>query len=469
MAKGSRRVAGAVACVLALTAGLAEAQTSAAAGAQPLNPTQEIARETPEGPALVAGPTEIRIGGYIGVTGIYRSANGGGGTGTSFATIPYGDSAEGNLSEARLSAQSSRLSIRVNAAPAEHRASLAGYFEMDFNGTTPGNVAVTSTSVGFRLRNAFGEAQFNPRFIVAAGQAYTLMTPAKDQLSIWPSDYELTHAVDMNYVAGMVWGRMPQVRFTYRPTPAFNWALSVENPEQQLGSGVVTLPSCCSTDLADQYNTGNNGLAVPNLMPDIVSRVAYNAGKTFHVDAGGVLRVFRHTLKPDADSVKQAGGGGSLNGRVTLAASANLFGQFAYGAGLGRYIGGLVPDVTISADGRIHPVRTYSWVAGFEQRLSTHASIAFYDSGAHADASYSTDTDGTYIGFGYPGAPKADNRNIHEVTAVFAWQPWKIEGRGSMQWTTQVSWLARTPWSVGAGPSSADATLFFTQLRYNLP
>ena len=97
-----RRVAEASGCVLALTAGLADAQTSASSGAQ--NPTQEIARETPEGPALVAGPTEIRIGGYLGVTGIYRSTNSGGSTATSFATIPYGDSAEGNLSEARLTA-----------------------------------------------------------------------------------------------------------------------------------------------------------------------------------------------------------------------------------------------------------------------------------------------------------------------------------------------------------------------------
>jgi hypothetical protein len=167
-------------CVLGLTAGLADAQTLPSSATQPLNPSQEIARESPDGPALVAGPTEIRIGGYLGVTGIYRSTNGGGGAATSFATIPYAGSAEGTLSEARLSAQSSRLSIRVNAAAAEDRASLAGYFEMDFNGTTPGNVAVTSTSVGFRLRNAFGEAQFNRRFNVAAGQAYTLMTPAKD-------------------------------------------------------------------------------------------------------------------------------------------------------------------------------------------------------------------------------------------------------------------------------------------------
>src|SRR5512144_338847 len=310
-----------LALVLLRSTAVLSAQTPAPP-TEPMNPTQEIAKETPEGPAIAVGPTEIRIGGYLGVTAIYRSTNNGGGTGTNFATIPYADTVAGNVSETRFSAQASRLSIRVNAAPSPHRAALSGYFEMDFNGTVPGNVAVTSTSVGFRLRNAFGEAIFDQRFLIGAGQAYTLMTPAKDQLSIWPSDYELTHAVDMNYVAGMVWGRMPQVRFTYRPSTSFNWAVSIENPEQQLGTGVVRLPACCSSDLENQYNTGSNGLSTPNLAPDLVSRVAFNRGKTSHIGAGGVVRVFRHTLKPYTDSVKSPGGGVSLNGRVTLASVA---------------------------------------------------------------------------------------------------------------------------------------------------
>ena len=40
---------------------------------------------------------------------------------------------------------------------------LSGYFEMDFAGTTPGTVAVTSTSVGLRLRQAFAEVQYGER------------------------------------------------------------------------------------------------------------------------------------------------------------------------------------------------------------------------------------------------------------------------------------------------------------------
>ena len=179
------------------------------------------------------------------------------------------------MSETRLTAQSSRISIRVDAPFPEARfRSLSGYFEMDFSGTTPGNIAVTSSSAGFRLRQAFAEVQYGDAFTFAAGQAFTLMTPPKQQLSIWPSDYEMSQAVDTNYLAGLVWERVPQVRFTWRPTRSFNWAVSVENPEQQIGNGLVTLPVCCSADIAAQYNTGQEALSVPNLMPDFVTRLA---------------------------------------------------------------------------------------------------------------------------------------------------------------------------------------------------
>ena len=99
--------------------------------AAPLQPDQEIAKEQPEGPSLDAGPAKLRIGGYVGLRGIYRSTNSGGGVGTNFASVPYADTVQGNVSESRLSAQASRLSIRVDADYPEgtrfHR--LSGYFK----------------------------------------------------------------------------------------------------------------------------------------------------------------------------------------------------------------------------------------------------------------------------------------------------------------------------------------------------
>lgn len=439
---------------------------------KPINPTQEVAKEQAEGPSLQAGPAKIRIGGYVGVHGIYRSTNSGGGVGTAFATIPYEDTVRGNVSETRLSAQASRLSIRVDAdfpeGPRFNR--LSGYFEMDFAGNTPGNIAVSTSGAGFRLRLAFAEVQYGKTFFLAAGQAFTLMTAPKDQLSLWPGDVELTQAVDLNYVAGMVWNRSPQVRLTWRPSKAFNWAVSVENPEQQLGSGVVALPQCCATDIDAQYNTGGDELRAPNLMPDFTTRVSYSPAKAVHLDAGGVLRVFRHTVAPYDEDFKATGGGVSVNARVSATPITRILGQFSLGSGLGRYIGGLVPDASFKGDGSISLIDTTSWVAGVEQMLTPRASMAGYYSGVKAEDNYFTDTDGRFIGFGFPGSANSNNRNIREFTLTGAYQIVRTADRGSAQFSTQVSWLKREPWSIPAsGLSSAKSFLFFAQIRYNLP
>src|SRR5579863_303480 len=89
--------------VFLVLAAVAAAQTPASQPAEPrpVNPSQEVAKEQPEGPALDAGPAKIRIGGYVGLNGIYRSTNSGGGVGTNFASIPYADTVEGNVSEVR--------------------------------------------------------------------------------------------------------------------------------------------------------------------------------------------------------------------------------------------------------------------------------------------------------------------------------------------------------------------------------
>jgi hypothetical protein len=447
---------------------------------RPLNPTQELAGELPEGAPLQVGPAALRFGGYFGLMGIFRSTNSGGGPGTSFASIPYADTAQGNVSEMRLSSQASRLTIRADAdfsAGAENEdiknrrprfKRLSGYFEMDFNGATPGTVAVTSSSFGFRLRHAFGEAQYGDRFLLAVGQAFSLMTAPKDQLSIWPGDVELSTAVDTNYLAGMIWERVPQVRFTWRPSRRFNWAFSAENPEQQIGS-LIALPECCSGDIDDEFNTGSGELRVPNLMPDFVSRLAFNPVRALHVDVGGVLRVFRLKVAPYDDAFTKVAGGGSVNLQVHATPATKLLLQTAFGAGLGRYVGGLVPDVTFRSDGSISPIPTASWVAGIEQKLGTTYSLGGYYSGVTTDADYSVDASGRFIGFGFPGSPKSNNRKIDEITATFGWQVVSSPTRGSVQLGLQTSWLSRTPWSAAAGPGSADAFMVFSLLRYNLP
>jgi hypothetical protein len=436
----------------------------------PHSPGQEIAGEEAAGNAVDVGPAQLRIGGYLGVTGLYRSTNSGGGAGSAFATIPFEDTLQGNVSESRLTAQATRISIRVDAPFPEARfRRIAGYFEMDFNGATSGTIAVSSTSAGFRLRQAFAEVQYGEAVSLTVGQAFSLMTPAKDQLSPWPSEFEMSQAVDTNYVAGMVWERVPQVRIAWRPSRRFNWAVSLENPEQQIGSGLVALPACCGQDILLQYNTGQEGLSVPNLMPDVATRVALNPTPAIHFDVGGVYRLFRHTLAPYDEVQRASGGGVSVNFRVLPTRGTRLIGQLAHGPGLGRSVGALAPDVAFRSDGSIEPIPVTAWVAGLEQAVTPRLSLSAYYSGMSSSRTAFVDNDGGMIGFGYPGASRDANERIAEFTATAWYLAVRTQNRGSAQVGVQTSWLQREPWSAGSGPDSAQAFMLFVQMRYNLP
>jgi hypothetical protein len=88
----------------------------------------------------------------------------------------------------------------------------------------------------------------------------------------------------------------------------------------------------------------------------------------------------------------------------------------------------------------------------------------------NTDGNYSTDLDGSAIGFGYPGSSSSNNRTIQEVTATGAYQIVKTPDRGSAQFNGQVSWLTREPLSMTQnGLSSARTFMFLMQVRYNLP
>ena len=39
----------------------------------------------------------------------------------------------------------------------------------------------------------------------------------------------------MNYQAGLVWGRIPELRFVYHPTSKMAFAVALDSPEQYVG------------------------------------------------------------------------------------------------------------------------------------------------------------------------------------------------------------------------------------------
>jgi len=454
---------------------------------QPLTPEQEqveeelqrgpeIADVTPDTPAVTLGPAQVRLIGYPALTGVFRSTNSGGNVGTSFASIPFDNTVAGNTSEFRLSPQSTRLAIRVDADLKKSKA--AGYFEMDFGGTVPGNIAVTSSSYGFRIRQAWFNYRFG-KFDITGGQLFSLMTPAKKSILPWPGDVSLTQVIDTNYVAGLIQGRYPQVRLVYHASDAVSLGFSVENPEQQVGSSSssgVIFPAGLTSTLNNQYNTGSNELKVPNMMPDFVLKGSFDVkpgGRDVHLDVGTVFRAFRNNAPLSGtgfnDKHYAPGFGANANFSVDLVKNVRLVLQGFYGSGAGRYIGGLVPDVIVRADGSIAPITAYSWVSGFEIAPNKSTGLYVYYSGLYGERRTAVDTDGSLIGWGFPGASNVANRLVEEISTGYSKVLWKYENLGSVQLGFQYSYLRLYPWSPGSGPGQADAHMVFSQIRYNLP
>ena len=193
-----------------------------------------------------------------------------------------------------------------------------------------------------------------------------------------------------------------------------DWAVSVENPEQQIGEPVVTLPDCCRDDIEAQYNTGNEALSVPNLMPDFVTRVAINPATALHVDVGGVLaRVPPHASRRTTTVKERRGRRQRQRAGESPPRRPGSSRQAAYGAGLGRYVGGLVPDVAFRADGSIRAVPVTSWVSGDRTgALATRVRRRLLLGLARPTTTTSSTSTAAPIGFGYPGSSNAVNRSI---------------------------------------------------------
>jgi hypothetical protein len=433
----------------------------------PLNASQEV-RFSDTSPTLKLGPANIRLEGYVALAGLFDSANVGGSIGTNFAAIPYSNTPEGNATEFRLSTQRTRVAVRVDTKM--EKADLASYLEADFRGTTSGTVAVTSSSFGFRVRQAWLDYR-RSRFEAAAGQMFSLITPVRSEVTPIPSEAMMTYAVDAQYVAGLVWDRAPGVRFTYFPSKSTTLAVALENPEQQVGT-VVRFPTNLASVLGTQYNTGTAELRTPNLAPDIIIKGSYNRGgigHRFHVDSALLLRSFRSYDPANISQHKQALGiGGNLNFGIDLTPRLHLVLNGFLSSGGGRYIGGLAPDVIVRANGDISPVKAHSWIGGLEFAPDRKNMLFGYYSGVYIARNTTIDRNGALVGFGYPGS-NAGRRTIQEGTIGWGRLLWNSESAGSIQFNSQYSYIKNHPWSAADGPSSSQAHLVFGQIRYNLP
>ncbi len=429
-------------------------------------------------PAGENSPLQLRIGsayitpvGFMDFTSVFRTHDGGSGIGTSFASIPYGSTYQTNLSEFRLSMQNSRIGFRVDALV--KGAHVIGYMESDFLGNNPGNFAVSSNSNTMRSRLYWADIS-KGKFEFLGGQTWSLITPGRIGISPLPGDLFYTQDIDVNYQAGLFWGRIAELRFVYHPSKKVAFAVALDSPEQYVGGsaggGTITFPSALASIYGGELNTGGNGSGVPNVAPDVIAKLAVDPSKRVHFEVGAVGRTFKVWNPNTSQKLTASGGGGFVNLHVEPFKGFRLLTNNYWSDGGGRYIFGQAPDMIIKADGSPSLVHSGSTVSGFEYKHENSMFYSYYGGIYVARNSAIDDATGNMVGYGYSGAPAGQNRSIQEFTAGFAQTFWKDAKFGALTFMGQYSYVFRNPWyvAVGANPN-ANLHMVFFNLRYALP
>jgi hypothetical protein len=466
----------------AVSSGAPSSAPASAAPASAVRPGPSVNSATAAYPQSdETSPLQFKLGdayitpvGFMDFTTMYRNHDEGSGIGTNFAGIVLGNNIYQNaLSEWRESMQNSRIGFRVDAMV--KGAHVLGYMEADFLGNNAGNIAVTSNSNTLRSRLYWVDVS-KSKWEILAGQTWSLATPNRVGVSPLPGDVFYSQNMDVNYQAGLVWGRIPELRFVYHPSSKAALAIALDNPEQYdggaNGAAGSTLPAAFTGFAGSQLNNGTTTLGVPNVAPDIILKLALDPSKRYHLEVGGIERQFK-VYNPNTNGTFSATGGSVFaNINVTLFKGLRFIGNSYWSDGGGRYIFGSVPDLAIRPDGSISLLHSGAGIAGFEWTIGKSLLYGYYG-GDYFSRDVITDTGVTpnkLVGWGYAGSPSGQNRIIQEGTIGLTQTLTKSPKYGALSLITQYSYVSRNPWAIPTGgPEDAHVSMVFIDLRYTLP
>jgi hypothetical protein len=431
--------------------------------------------EPPAPPYIRIGDAYITPIGFMDFTTVFRSAAAGSGIGTNFGATPFNSVPTARLTEVLPNPQNSRIGMRVDTKV--HGWRIIGYWESDFLGNNPTNVAVTSNSDTFRLRLYWVDLRKN-KWEILGGQSWSLLTPGRVGISPLPADIFYSYVVDVNYIVGLTWGRTPQFRLVYHPKDWLAAGFSLEEPQQYIGGsggqGSITFPtnSNIAATYANQLDNGTTTFNVPNLIPDVIGKVAFDPKTSKlhqHIEAVGLYREFKVWNPANNRYFTNPGGGGALNMNFEVARDLHLIGNFFASDGGGRWLFGSGPDLIIRGDGSISPIGAYATTSGVEYTRGNTLLYAYYGAD-YFNRNTTIDLNGKLVGYGYSGSPNTQNRTIQEATGGFIQTFWKNPNWGALQFMFQYAYFVRNPWFVAVGqPKNADNSTVFVNLRYALP
>ena len=198
------------------------------------------------------GSATFTPGGFVDIENIFRTTNTQNNIATNFASIPFSNTPQGNLTEYRLTAQFSRFNITVRDKFGAN--DMTGYCEADFSGNDATNVYQTVNGHTLRVRLCFLNLK-RGKWEVLGGQTWSWLTPNRKGVGPMPADdLWITYNEDQNIVAGFPYTRAAEFRVAYHLNDHWAMGLGIENPNQFIG-GFVALPAAFSTTLAPSLTT----------------------------------------------------------------------------------------------------------------------------------------------------------------------------------------------------------------------
>src|SRR5215468_4182136 len=376
---------------------------------------QEKPKESPL--SFRIGGAEFTPGGFLDLTVFWRSTNAGSGYGTNFFSIPFANTIPGQITETRTTAENSRFSLKVTDSFKGNN--VLGYIETDFHGNDPANLNVSSNSSTARLRQYFVNVK-RGKWEILAGQAWSWLTPNRVGLSSLPADVFYTLNMDANYQVGLTWTRSPQVRGIFHANEHWGLGLGLENPDQFAGqSGQTIFPAAFNTPAVTQQFDAANQTTTPNLHPDVIAKIAYDAdvkGRHYHLEGAGLLTTLRVLPALGGSTDTKTGGGAAAAFNLEVLKNVRIVASAFWSDGGGRYIFGSGPDAVLTPTGTLSLVHAGAGMGGVEWQAGKSNLFAAYYGADYFQRNFFLDTStgakaNTFVGFGGPGSSSAANRS----------------------------------------------------------
>lgn len=457
----------------------------------------EIAAEKPKDGKIHYKGVSLTLGGFAAAETVNRSRNELADIGSSYAKIPFANSALAHVGEMRFTARQSRLSMLAEGDINESTHA-AFYTELDFlAGAQTGN-SNESNSFSPRIRNVYGTLDLDRWGLhILAGQSWSLAT--LNTKGITPRNEAPPPTIDAQYVAGFTWARQPQVRVTADFDDRQVWAaLSVENPQTTFagaatGVAGTSVPGLTVTDNGaptSQFDSANT-LSL-NHAPDVVGKLAFEpdmfGGRPLHLEVYGLYRNLYDRVNvtnaanvlglPLGASNRNSDGGG-VGWGVSWTVVPNLLDVMTSGLtgrGVGRYGSGQLADSVVGPNGGLKAIPETMLMAGATGHLTRALDLYVYAGQEREKAAYST-IGATVYGFGAPtatlagcsteGASCSPNIRLMRQITTGVWDK-VYQGRfGQVRVGLQYSYtqLDAFAGATGGAPTTNDH-MIFTSIRY---